>query len=61
LGLEPITLSDSLLEDVTKIARKYVQRRDKGKIPCFSFLWQAQATGFAAVPNATTPVGKEAG
>lgn len=39
LGLTPITLSDGLLEEVTNIAKKYVDRCDRGKIPCRS-LWR---------------------
>lgn len=38
LGLEPTTLSQGLLKEVTDVARKYSYRCDRNKIPCTS-LW----------------------
>jgi UDP-sulfoquinovose synthase len=36
LGLDPIRLADDLLTEVTEIARAYVERCDRSKIPCRS-------------------------
>jgi UDP-sulfoquinovose synthase len=39
LGLEPITLEEGLLKEITDIASKYSHRCDRDKIPCRS-LWR---------------------
>ncbi|MEX2501967.1 MAG: NAD-dependent epimerase/dehydratase family protein, partial [Trueperaceae bacterium] len=51
LGLDPTTLEDGLLEEVTDVARKYATRADPDKIPATSTWTQHQKPG---VPQAPT-------
>ncbi len=45
LGLEPTTLQEGLLEEVTDVARRYADRADLGKIPCTSTWTRKQRPG----------------
>jgi len=57
LGLEPITLEDGLLEEVTEIARRYAGRCDVDKIPARS-LWRPRRIARPA-DEAVPPPGVE--
>ncbi|WP_010650125.1 NAD-dependent epimerase/dehydratase family protein [Oceanobacillus massiliensis] len=44
-GLEPITLNEGLLQEVSKVAKKYAHRADHSKIPAKSTWTQEQQPG----------------
>ncbi len=49
LGLNPITLDEGLLREVTEIARAYRDRADLSKIPCIS-AWNAERAAAISTP-----------
>ena len=45
LGLNPITLEEGLLDEITEISKRYAERCDKSKIPCFSVWTKKHKSG----------------
>jgi UDP-sulfoquinovose synthase len=55
LGLEPTTLQDDLLREVTQVASKYLDRVDRSMIPCKS-RWVRHHRDDGRGPGLTAPV-----
>ncbi len=53
LGLEPTTLSEGLLREVTDVAKHYAHRADTSKIPCTSTWTREQQPGLPREAEAT--------
>ncbi|MGI9093106.1 MAG: NAD-dependent epimerase/dehydratase family protein [Mycobacteriales bacterium] len=54
MGLEPVTLANGLLTEVTEIAQKYAERCDRDKIPARS-QWRAASVGAGLPADADQP------
>ena len=57
-GLEPVTLHDGLLLEITETARRYAHRADLSKIPCVS-AWNAERAAATAGAGLAASVAAE--